>query len=156
MDSASGVLCSPCQGQLYEDLTGNNKDGTQMLIKIFYCKEELIKLDCSIKVQLLGRHHLLWCKPSACSPWKGSGKQLPRAGGDDQSRSGNSESRHCFLASFLPQQEAIRRNKIVHLYLRCFHGLKQSVHKDRCTWRYMHLDLHLTCTCLFCFSVSAL
>lgn len=64
------------RGQLYMGLTGNNNDGAQMLIKAFYFEEELIRLDCPIKVELLGRHNLLWYRPSACFPWRGSGKWL--------------------------------------------------------------------------------
>lgn len=146
-------MCSTCQGQLHMGLIGNNKDGAQILIKAFYCKEEFLRLYRSIKVELSGGHSLLWCKPSACFPWKSSGKwQLPSAGGDDRSRNGTSGSRHHVLPSFLPQKEAIRRNKVVHLCLWYFHGLKQSVRNNRRTWRY----LRLTCTCLFCLSVFVL
>lgn len=37
-----------------------------MLIKAFYFKEELIRLDCSVKVEQLGRCNLLWYKTVFC------------------------------------------------------------------------------------------
>lgn len=51
-------MYSTCQGQLHMGLTGNNKDGAQMLIKAFYFKGELIRLDHSMKAELLGGHNL--------------------------------------------------------------------------------------------------
>lgn len=45
---------------------GNNKNGAQMLIKAFYFKEELIRLDCSVNVEQLGRLNLLWYKTVFC------------------------------------------------------------------------------------------
>lgn len=37
-----------------------------MLLKAFSFKEELVRLDCSVKVEKLGRRNLLWYKTVFC------------------------------------------------------------------------------------------